>query len=815
MTVTFDPEGAATLDRRVPPTVVLAADKLELAGLKFTPLPEVEWLEIRHSEGADPGGARFRWKVGASPDDSTYTAFGAQLDLSRPRGGLPAAGDRICVATLDAEGRAEFLFDGIVSAPGVHLAPNGYGLPFEAKGIAITCWDRPLAGAIVRDAMYDTDETTPNFRGAVPTALDLRVNPDGEPNCAATDVLAEADPDLAFPPFIDHRARVDDRRRVRWTLGRLARYLMFSWRYKSDGIPVPPVELPTPGGIDALLESRKPREGDTYDPDDPDTYVDQPLYVRDQKIAWRPWPDALAAILEPRGFGFRWRLRTVDVGEDDSLVGEPRTSLELYRTADGEGTLKSIPLQEPGPIEPGANLASSFRLDRDSGKVANTWFAFGKARRVEAGFVLAPLFPIEAADRDRKKDFLLEKADVPDSPDAAKYRLWGFDEAGEARWDWETRAMVYNTPSKPDKAFPPKDGGPLVARRRPARDELLLKDGNGRALKAQLYLLFDYLDPAVTGVVMTADAASTEVSPTPDEDPTRNTDGVGGGITPAGTTPDPEDPPPPVDPPTTTPPPAPVIPASRTVPGIWDGSGTLVPVKGGWRLDRDSLSVRITVNNPNEWPIGHHEDKSRVRAGHIPAISWLQHALDNPEDQSKRFDLLLVCTVDDDFPVYAQADRRASSPIARKVVRYVDHSDQRVQQIIHRSSTSWEQAKAKTPALKAHPGGSDWLIAKDDSDSLDSEASARRAAHESPPVSGTITLPFLSRGFEVGDRIEEISGRGINLSGSVSKDGKEPVYPRVVARTWTQDGESGISTVLALSDRRGDVDAPPDMAEGD
>jgi hypothetical protein len=795
-TATFDPDAATTLARRVPATVVMAVDKLTLSGLSFTPLPEVQWLEIRHSEGADPGHARFRWQVGASPLDETYQAFGAQLDLSQPRGGLPAAGDRICVATIDAEDRVEFLFDGIVSTPGVQLAPNGYGLPFEARGIAITCWDQPLGGAIVRDASY-AGESTPDFREAVQTELDWRVNPDGLPNCAATDVLADDDPDRAFPPFVDHKANVPDTRRVRWTLGRLTRYLLYSGEY-AYAVENRPVELPGPGGIDALLESRKPKRGDTYDPKDPSTYVDQPLYVRDQKIAWRPWPDVLAAILEPRGFGFRWRLRTED--------GEPRTALELYRSAEGEGSVKSVSLQEAGPIRPGASMISALRLDRDSGKLANSWRSVGRPRRVEAGFVLAPLFDIQPADRDRKKDFLLEKADLPDSPDAAKYRLWGFDEAGEARWDWKTATMLYGTPSSPAAVFPGRDGGPIVARRRPGRDELLLKDDNGKVLRAQLYLLFDYLDPAVTGVVPSPDDPDSNPTPIPDDDDIRT--GEPGGAVDDDPDPDPDPDPGP------DPTPDPVIPASRTVPGIWDGAGTIVPIKGGWRLDRDSLSVRITVNNPNEWPIGHHEDRSRVRAGHVPAITWLQHAIDNPDDHSKRFDLLLVCVVDDDYPAMGVATRRSASPIARPIVRYVDHSDQRRLELVHKSSTSWEQAKGQDPALKNHASGPDWLVARDETDTLDAEATARRAAHESPPVAGTITLPYLSRAFEVGDRIREISGRGINLSGSVSKDGKTPVYPRVVARTWTHDGESGIETTLALNDRRGDLDAPPEPEEG-
>ncbi|MHB1561510.1 MAG: hypothetical protein ACYC61_29015, partial [Isosphaeraceae bacterium] len=80
-----------------------------------------------------------------------------------------------------------------------------------------------------------------------------------------------------------------------------------------------------------------------------------------------------------------------------------------------------------------------------------------------------------------------------------------------------------------------------------------------------------------------------------------------------------------------------------------------------------------------------------------------------------------------------------------------------------------------------------------------------RAAHEFPPLAGSITIPYITTYYQIGDRIEQVLGRGVSFGTNIAQDqGELPTYPWVVAISWGFEGDRQ-TTTLQLSDRRAEV----------
>jgi hypothetical protein len=220
-------------------------------------------------------------------------------------------------------------------------------------------------------------------------------------------------------------------------------------------------------------------------------------------------------------------------------------------------------------------------------------------------------------------------------------------------------------------------------------------------------------------------------------------------------------------------------------PAVWDGSGHWQPIDGGWRLLTDRLGILVTCEDPEAWPIGEYtgpdpQEHSKILRGITSQA--------NPSGANTRFVLCLTTVIDDDLAVPAYAPARVASPTKFPRIRRVDARDH-----------------FQLHTVAAHSffnQTNEDIVVRDDTDKALAHARQLRATHEMPPLAGSVTLPFLTNAYEVGDRISVIRGREASLRGNAANDqGEGPAYPRVVAVAWHFAGEQQ-STVLQLSDLR-------------
>jgi hypothetical protein len=462
---TFDPSGAmAAASAQVLATAVFRHDG---AG-NYTPLPFVQWTAIRRAEGPRPSTCQLRVRMGLWGAQATHTRFDDYLALGRPARGL-APDDRVCVSAIDATGGLRFLFDGFVQVPGIEVADRVSDVAYQAAGVEVRAFDEPLFGAAFRDV------SDPSGGETVRTMLPTRFNPGGRPNATKSPAYDAGGSEYKSPAFLDATARlVASGDRVPWTLAMAARYVLYGrgrFYFGDFARDEDYVKLPYSSYVDALFT---------------DAGDDIPCHDR---TVDGPWPEALYDLIRPHGFTMRWHLATVG--------GNPETRLALYRVADRTPT-KSLYLQpaaapgESNPIAWGLSNVRRLSLERDAARVVNTFTVEGAPDRVEVGVVLAPNFEVDATDADdgNLKDWRKENAQ--NTADAAKYREYVADEAGEGHWSWDDEMLV-TIPLDLSEIWPDVAGiRPYARRRRPPRDRLLNARDDGKPYDMSLYLLKDY-----------------------------------------------------------------------------------------------------------------------------------------------------------------------------------------------------------------------------------------------------------------------------------------------------------------------------------
>lgn len=228
-------------------------------------------------------------------------------------------------------------------------------------------------------------------------------------------------------------------------------------------------------------------------------------------------------------------------------------------------------------------------------------------------------------------------------------------------------------------------------------------------------------------------------------------------------------------------------------PCVWDGTGTWRSLStGGWKLDDKRLAIWITADNPESWRLPK-APGSQAPGDQVRVISSLA-APSGSDPGAKKFFLRLTVRIPGDKGLVVTAARRDASPIARIVERRIDARDRFAKHVVCSSS----------PYNTGAHSGSDYSGAdgvRDDTDLARAWAEALRAAHEFPPLAGSIRVPWISHDIGVGDFISAISGRGINLETNAgTTSGEGPNYPVVVGFTWECHPRQ--STTLKLSDRR-------------
>lgn len=232
-------------------------------------------------------------------------------------------------------------------------------------------------------------------------------------------------------------------------------------------------------------------------------------------------------------------------------------------------------------------------------------------------------------------------------------------------------------------------------------------------------------------------------------------------------------------------------------PCLWDTvSGTdWQDIDGGWALLTDRLGIMVTADSPEEWQIGKPPAGPGgpwpVPDGKLRGVKGMANPnnAQNATIGEKQFYLRLTTVIEGDHGIDVEAERRDASPMKNTIQRRVDAKDHFYYDVIDSSSAFNTNGFARD-------------VVRDDTDLATAHACQLRSAHEFPPLTAAITIPMFVTSYQVGDRINQISGRDVSFQVNAGAEQAEaPSYPFVVAVTWNFEGEKQ-QTVLELSDRR-------------
>jgi hypothetical protein len=233
----------------------------------------------------------------------------------------------------------------------------------------------------------------------------------------------------------------------------------------------------------------------------------------------------------------------------------------------------------------------------------------------------------------------------------------------------------------------------------------------------------------------------------------------------------------------------------------WDGSGTWQTIKGGWRLLEDRLGIEVTAEDPEQWATGRGASAvggtgataATVPGGDIRGVKWWASPPQGAPTNGVQPVLRLTTVIQDDLRMPISAGKRIASPTRFARWRSVDARDHFQYASIDPSSMNYTTQGGD---------GTDPIVVRDDTDNAMAHAHQLRSTYEFPPLAGSVTIPYITTYYEVGDRIEQVAGRGVSLTTNIGQDqGETPTYPWVVGVSWSFEGDRQ-STTLQLSDRR-------------
>lgn len=784
--IDYDAEGPIPIEPPVYPFVFRYNPDVPAEGAggetrsRYEILPNVRVLSVEFFEGARPPLARFRYEFEdpALVPPSVPTSFHQVIGIGSGGRYVVSSGDRIVVRVYDSPSTSWVVFDGFAEVPQVNFSATQDVVTFEAFGTPVRESDEPLKGSVWRDT------SRPKFGDDTPTNRPARFNPKGVGNATAEDYDhfaavrgdREDDPEgwqaalAEFPVFQDPTTRlnaitgggVEAAMARDWDLAMAARYVLFSPVVNG----VAPEDFGKhlryyePHRYDAVLNSRRPAVEEVgVDPEDPGTYVDTPIKVNDLDVTGDRRMDALAKLIEPHGFAFRYEL-----GTDDE--GDPEWWLKIYRKDDAY-PLKPVFLQPEGyAVDPRFTNVEAIGLQRDTQQVVNAWSVDMAPTRYEAAFYLRPLFEVDAADAEPGNLHQWRVGDPSFDPD--KYRKFGVDECGEGHWTWSDPDVTTTTdgdfeydypatdPQGPNKAVAGRPAphwlsalvGPDAAPAdlpRPGEGKLVAEDAAGERKAAELYV--------VTSTYAVTDANA----------------GV-------------------------------AVPDWDSVANLWDPEFTQIQkvTKGGWELLPDRLGIRLTRPDVEAWTIS---EPGKVGDPFPSGSVRVVTSLADPSSggaTTKRFVFLLVTVISDDGTQVGVADRRETSPSKYQARRRLDARGWFQNDGVHRSSP---HAPTLDPGL-----GVTVVALRDDYAAAKAQAEALRKADEVGSVAGAFTVPSFSLAYAVGDRILGVEGRTVSFRQNHRVKGEAGIYPAVVSVRWEFDGRQ--ETVVNLNDRR--ADPPPE-----
>ncbi len=225
-------------------------------------------------------------------------------------------------------------------------------------------------------------------------------------------------------------------------------------------------------------------------------------------------------------------------------------------------------------------------------------------------------------------------------------------------------------------------------------------------------------------------------------------------------------------------------PALSGDPAVVDSIGTgWLAIAHGWQLLDDRLGIEVTVEDPESWHTGN------PKLPTIQGITWQA----NPTAGINNFRLRLTTVIDTDKTLEINAPKRLASPTQFIRQRSADGKD-------HFQYCSIAVGSLNYAAQGGN--GTDPLVVRDDTAAATTHAVQLRSAHEFPVLAGSVTIPFLTDYYQIGDRVKIVQGRNASLQINVGADqGETPTYPWVTAFSWVLEHDRQ-ETTLQLSDRR-------------
>lgn len=735
-------------------------------------LPNVQPLAIAYVDGDDPPTAQFAYWM----DDRAYAAgYPTQYEqlwpLATSNGNyvgpyVVQPGDELAVYCQMPDGSTDLLFHGFARMPQANVAGEGqHQVTFTAVGVAIRAYDVPIVGRLQRNGDL-ASVTTTDGSDDIATDLPTRFNPvderhpTGQPNCTPQGFDSDPDgdgPGVGYPVFldpnIDRPGDIQNSPRL-WTLSSAIKYLLANYNppgavFLNPDDPTTPtyqqfVTNPDFTNLDDILDNRSPSGGNPYfDPTNPSTYTANPIIVRDFDCTNMAWPEAVSRLLGYHGFGMRWV-----TGQNGD--GSPFDTFDVYRKdAANPDAPKWIFHPSAGtPITAGNCNVGGLQASFDYHGVANSFEVETHPNRYEISVIIPPLFTPTASDAtaDQRPQFRRAALDTATETIRRAYRWFGVDELGDGYYDGNQAQLIKGKPFDFSPLWP---GGPdpdtgaftpsYVTSLRPPVRDCLADDGNGDVLKAQLALSRNY-----AGVVR----------------------------------------------------------------DFWDGSGDWQPVEGDWKLLDDRLGIEITADDPEAIHCGKSNFAAQTQNAGAVLKGITSLATPGPATRGggpnitdRYFTLRLTCVVYADQTIEGSAPRRPASPLLNEVRRRIDAKDHFRKDTIHLSSAFYSEQQMANPATPTDNLGN--LLTRDDTAAANDYAAQLRTAHEFPAVPMTVTIPFLTLAYQVGDRISLIAGRNASLqtNGGTQSGAEAPSYPFIVGCSWSFAGDQQVTT-LTLSDRR-------------
>lgn len=227
-------------------------------------------------------------------------------------------------------------------------------------------------------------------------------------------------------------------------------------------------------------------------------------------------------------------------------------------------------------------------------------------------------------------------------------------------------------------------------------------------------------------------------------------------------------------------------------PAVWDGTGTWQAIPSGWDPLKDRLGILVTADDPNAWNIGDYQGSGRqnptTTLRGVKAIADPTGAATGANDQAY-FSLRYTTVIEGDFMLDSFAKKRQASPTKFAIRRRIDARDHFRKEVVAAQSVY-------------NLTEDDEVTLRDDTSKAKAQAQALRAVHEFAPLAGSVTIPWISFAYEVGQRVDVIDGRGVSLRMNIGAEAGEALrYPTIVSKSWDLSGGKQ-RTVLQLSDRR-------------